>query len=248
MRTRKLLVSILFLVTAFFIEFTGIIPVLLPWICAAQTVRVPGPGGASAASGITATNTGNGLCAGGAAGGTISLGNTAATGNFIVVTVAYQGTTPTVGADSFGNTYTGVTATGGVTPPVGKMFYSANANGGSSHTVPFTATFGGACAIVFTGLTATPFDKEVHLADQIGTSAQPGSVALAGTPSLVITTINGGVPTGIDSSFINSGIIVLTGGSNYANAVYYKITSTTENPIVTLSTSANWSGQNAVFK
>lgn len=211
----------------------------------------------TAAAGITATNTGSGLCAGGVSGSTISLGTTAATGNFIIVVISQQGAAG-VGTDSKGNTYTAITATGGTTPPEGQMFYSANAVGGSSHTVPFTGTFGGACAIVFTGLTSTPFNTggtacgggpcEAHSADHIGNTFQPGSVALASTPSLVVTMINGTAPTSIDSSFILSGNIVFGSGVNYPVSAYYKITSTTENPTVTLASSQNTTGQNAVFK
>lgn len=202
----------------------------------------------AAAGPITPTNTGNGLCIGANGGTTISLGTTTATGNFIVVAVSHQGAPPTAGPDNFGNTYTAIAATGGVTPPEGLLFYSANAIGGVGHTVPFTGTFAGACAMVLTGLTATPFDKQAHITDHLATTVQGGSVALAGTPSLVVTMLNGGVPTGIDSSFINSGTLALGGGNNYAVALYYKISSITENPTITLSPSASTCAQNAVFK
>ncbi len=204
---------------------------------------VPAAGGGS----ITATNTGNGLCAGANGGTTFSLGTTAATGNFVVVAMSSQGGGQSV-SDNKGNTYTAMTVTGGVTPPEGFMFYAANAAGGSSHSITTGGAFVGACAAVFTGLTSSPFDKEAHTADHVGTTFQAGSVALASTPSLVVTMINGTPPTSIDSSFITSGILAFSGGVNYPVALYYKITSTTENPTVSLGSSQNTTGQNAVFK
>ncbi len=213
-------------------------------------------GSSGAGGGIAAAVTGDSFASGGSGGSSINLGTIPA-GSFIVVATAYQGGPPSV-TSALGSIFTGLTDAGASVAPNIRMYYATNSPGGAETITTGVASFIGACAAVFSGVSiSTPLDKQDHVTDHNGTTLNPanGGILPSANGSLLIAVNGLGIGDTVTNNDLGAGftkasILLGAGGTNYGLAMWYLIQSTAASvdPTITVSPSGVHSAAIGVWK
>lgn len=162
---------------------------------------------------------------------TVTSGAIDTTGaDLIVIGIAVDGSaTPTI-SDSKSNTWTPLTASTLTVKTI--LYYCSNPTVGSGHTFSNTGAFNfcSLCVSAFSGVkTSNPFDQENGATATGVTTVQTGSVTPTEDNELIVTHLGfnaAGLPTSIDSSFIETNDAEFGAANNYGSTMAYIVQTT----------------------